>query len=384
MSRRAHWVNEGRARLPLDHSKYRRLCERRGVRHGAGVVEPPASSLAFAAVRRSSTGMALLGEGRFLLRNARWLSLEHQSGEWKNGDRTYPDLPAMALGEADVLAHRRGRIRELRFARRGNEVDVVVEVRLELLRRVPCLAFVMVRDVTEMVRAERRESEARSDAAELRRRQGLGQLASAVAHEMNNALHAMALRLGLLRDRVQGNEGLADVSALSRMLLETAERVSRLEQETGRAVGSDRPGTGWQLRGDVSPAPGLRVLVVDDDPEVLEAAGLALRHLHQRVDLASSGAEAIARFTSGERFDLVLCDIGMPQLDGWGVAREVQVLAPGTRLYLVSGWARELGPERVRGVGAAGLLPKPVSLETLRALLASTIQTMCQPSGAPP
>jgi CheY-like chemotaxis protein len=118
------------------------------------------------------------------------------------------------------------------------------------------------------------------------------------------------------------------------------------------------------------PEVSLRVLVVDDDRDVLEATGLALEHLKQRVDLAPSGPEAIARFVAGERFDLVLCDIGMPQLDGWQVAREVHALAPRTRLFLVSGCAREIRPEDAQRAGVVGVLAKPLSLEALRGLLA--------------
>jgi two-component system CheB/CheR fusion protein len=129
------------------------------------------------------------------------------------------------------------------------------------------------------------------------------------------------------------------------------------------------------VRPDPAPqrAPGLvplRILVVDDDPDVLEAAGLALSHLGQDAELTSSGAEAVARFMRGERYDLVLCDIGMPQLDGWHVAREVRSIAPGARLYLISGWAREIAVGDVERAGAAGLLAKPLSLDALRTLLA--------------
>ena len=115
-----------------------------------------------------------------------------------------------------------------------------------------------------------------------------------------------------------------------------------------------------------------RVLVVDDDPDVLEAAGLALERLGQQVDLARSGVVAVARVRAGERYDLILCDLGMPELDGWQVAREIDELTPGTRLYLVSGCAREVAPEQAAQAGVSGMLAKPLSLDALRSLVATS------------
>ncbi len=285
-------------------AKYRSLCKKYRAlvdRYGADVGhERGALSLAFSAIRRSRTGMALLRSGGFLVRNVRWLALERGAGPWRCEGVLYPHLHALTIGEAGAMAHDGARVREVRFARGDDEI---IEVRLEQLDR------------------------------------GLG--------------------------------------ALSRMVDEAAARVSRLEDAAGRSAvapaltpppAASRAGQGR----DASAGKPLHVLVVDDDPDVLEAAGLALEHLGESVELAASGAEAIGRFTAGERFDLVLCDIGMPPPDGWQVAHELHALAPRTPLYLVSGWSREIPPEQAQRAGVAGLLPKPLSLEALRDLLAAT------------
>ena len=209
---------------------------------------------------------------------------------------------------------------------------------------------------------------------ERERQQAMGELASTAAHEMNNVLQAMALRLASLRG--DAGELRGGVDALTRMVAEAAGMVRRLQDRAGKSR--------CEAQFTVTPVPGRvltrgHVLVVDDDPDVLEAAGLALEHLGQQVDLAPSGIEAVSRVMAGERYDLVLCDLGMPQLDGWQVAREIAELAPGTRLYLVSGWAREVTPEQAAQVGVAGMLAKPLSLDCLRALLGTTPST--PPSG---
>jgi len=359
-------------------AKYRSLCKKYRAlvdRYGADVGhERGALSLAFSAIRRSRTGMALLRSGGFLVRNIRWLALERRAGPWRCEGVLYPHLHALAIGEAGAMAHDGARVREVRFARGDDEI---IEIRLEQLDRpgVP-LFLAMARDVTEAVRAEREEERARSDAAERERLRAVGDLASATAHEINNVLHTMALRLASLRGQMLGGATEDGLGALSRMVDEAAARVSRLEDAAGRSAvapaltpppAASRAGQGR----DASAGKPLHVLVVDDDPDVLEAAGLALEHLGESVELAASGAEAIARFTAGERFDLVLCDIGMPPPDGWQVARELHALAPRTPLYLVSGWSREIPPEQAQRAGVAGLLPKPLSLEALRDLLAA-------------
>ena len=369
-------VDEERVLRP----KYRALVARHGADPGG---ERHALALAFAAIRRSRTGIALLRGGVVLVRNVRWLALERRRGvEWRGEERAYPNLRALAIGESSAMARAGERARERRFARAGP--DEVVELHLERLDRPGTpLILAMARDVTEAVRAERREERARSEAAERERLRVVGELASGVAHEINNVLHAMALRLAALRGRVEDPEGEAGLGALTRMVSEAAARVSRLQDVAGRsrstaAPPDQRAPASGTVPGTV-PEVSLRVLVVDDDRDVLEAAGLALEYLKQRVDLAPSGPEAIARFVAGERFDLVLCDIGMPQLDGWQVAREVHALAPRTRLFLVSGCAREIHPEDAQRAGVVGVLAKPLSLEALRGLLAPAPEPEAMP-----
>ncbi len=354
--------------------KYRALAGRYGA--GAG---GESEALAFAALRRSHTGMALLRGEDFLVRNARWLALERRRRDgWRGGGRAYPGLRELAIGESMAMGSAGERGRELRFA--CADRDQVIEVRLEQLDRhgAPLvldgapLVLAMVYDVTESVRAQRREERARSDAAERERLSAVGELASTAAHEINNVLHAMALRLASLRGHIAGPEGEAGLGALTHMVYEAAARVSRLQDVGGRSCSAAGPVATPVPASGAAPDGPLHVLVVDDDPDVLEAAGLALRYLKQCVDLAPSGPEAIARFLAGERFDLVLCDIAMPQADGWQVAREVHALAPRTPLYFVSGCAREVRPEEARRAGVAGVLAKPLSLEALRALLAAS------------
>ena len=88
-----------------------------------------------------------------------------------------------------------------------------------------------------------------------------------------------------------------------------------------------------------------------------------------RVETAASGRTAVDRFQRGERYDLVLCDVGMPQMSGWQVVREIRRIEPAARIWLLTGWANEISEHDPRLADVQGVLGKPLDLEQLRTLL---------------
>ena len=91
----------------------------------------------------------------------------------------------------------------------------------------------------------------------------------------------------------------------------------------------------------------------------------------EQVQLARGGSTALDLVSSSERFDLVLCDMSMPGLSGWQVAREIEQLAPGTPVWLLTGCAQEISPRDPRRELVRGVLPKPLEMDQLRALLSA-------------
>jgi CheY-like chemotaxis protein len=75
------------------------------------------------------------------------------------------------------------------------------------------------------------------------------------------------------------------------------------------------------------PLIGLRVLVVDDDRVALTMLSAMLRAAGADVDGASSGTEALER-VGKTRFDFLLCDVYMPEVDGFEVVRRLRQLGP--------------------------------------------------------
>jgi PAS domain S-box-containing protein len=111
-----------------------------------------------------------------------------------------------------------------------------------------------------------------------------------------------------------------------------------------------------------------RVLLVDDDPEILEATGQALRELGYSVDEARDGMTALT-LARGARPDVMLIDLMMPVMDGWTLIarlREEQV-APGVPLVVFS--ADRDAREKASMLNAAAALRKPFALEELQEVL---------------
>jgi signal transduction histidine kinase/CheY-like chemotaxis protein len=117
------------------------------------------------------------------------------------------------------------------------------------------------------------------------------------------------------------------------------------------------------------PPRGRRILVVDDNLDNLQATKMVMELHQQMVDTAETGSEVIARFSAGTRYDLVFCDLGMPDMSGWRIAQEIQTLAPGTTVYMLTGWAHQVQADDPRRRWVKGVLQKPLNPEMLEDLL---------------
>ncbi|MHB1844417.1 MAG: hybrid sensor histidine kinase/response regulator [Deltaproteobacteria bacterium] len=115
-----------------------------------------------------------------------------------------------------------------------------------------------------------------------------------------------------------------------------------------------------------------KVLIVDDVPDNLDAIEHALAGLPIETMRAESGEEAVS--LSAEReLALVLLDIGLPRLDGFGTASQLWREPGAAPLPVVLLTGELLTPElrhRAWSVGATELLPKPIDAEALRAKVA--------------
>ena len=115
-----------------------------------------------------------------------------------------------------------------------------------------------------------------------------------------------------------------------------------------------------------------RVLVVDDNVDAAEALSLLLEILGAETRVVHDGASALKAFAEYDP-DLVLLDIGMPDMDGYEVARQVRTRHPErrTKLVALTGWGQAEDRRRAREAGFDEHLVKPAEMEALKAFLAA-------------
>jgi len=109
----------------------------------------------------------------------------------------------------------------------------------------------------------------------------------------------------------------------------------------------------------------MRVLVVEDDPELGPQIVDMLRAENFAVDLADDGAEALQQGMD-QTFDAVILDPGMPTMDGFTVLRKWRAAGLSMPVIVLTGSRKEIGDmkEGVRA-GATNYLTKPVDFELL-------------------
>ena len=105
-----------------------------------------------------------------------------------------------------------------------------------------------------------------------------------------------------------------------------------------------------------------RILLVDDDPVMLELAGARLREAGHHVSVAPDGLAALDML-SAERFDLVISDLDMPRLDGFGLTQTIRKNPDhnATPVIVVTASERGDAVDRAFAAGATSFLAKPIN-----------------------
>ncbi|RIK10364.1 MAG: hypothetical protein DCC49_03595 [Acidobacteria bacterium] len=116
-----------------------------------------------------------------------------------------------------------------------------------------------------------------------------------------------------------------------------------------------------------------RILIVDDEPDILLMLRVNLEAEGYETLLASDGATALRRIEE-ERPDLVLLDIMMPIVDGWGVLDEVGGSDSGPRVIMLSAKAGEDDVLRAWRNGADEYVTKPFDPDRLMVLVEEVLE----------
>ncbi len=118
------------------------------------------------------------------------------------------------------------------------------------------------------------------------------------------------------------------------------------------------------------------ILVVDDDPELLELAGSMLEFEDYRVITAKDGLEALQIYQRmGEKIALIILDYFLPVMDGDAVFDELKAIDPDVQVVLSSGFGEQATLGGMLARGLRGFLPKPYTHEKLIEQIRSILET---------
>lgn len=273
--------------------------------------------------------LAMFGLARDTLTDVTPLAITHPSDR----ERTRDYLSQLARGEIDHV------VVEKRYVRSdGREFDGRLEARPLHDDNGRVIAILgAIRDLTEQEAFDRM-------AREFDVRESVERVAAETAHELNNLLAAMMLQLDLTPAGVDGTlRGLIDRAARL-----GADLVALSGDEVRTSIDGDAAGA----TGVARPA----VLVVDDEPTLLDSVGQALRRSGFEVHLAT-GAEEALHLAPTVSFGVLVTDIAMPDIDGVTLAERLRAERPGLPVLFITGHATH---EVARRLPAdAAILRKP-------------------------
>ena len=128
---------------------------------------------------------------------------------------------------------------------------------------------------------------------------------------------------------------------------------------------------------------GDRILVVDDDPGVLDALRTVLVQSGFRVDTASGGRAALA-LTAGTDYDIILCDLQMPVMNGYEVVQQIKSEPLISRIPIIAVTASSMtgDSDKALSAGFDGYIAKPIEPRTfvqqIEAFLPPTLRLATQ------
>jgi CheY-like chemotaxis protein len=199
------------------------------------------------------------------------------------------------------------------------------------------------------------------------------------AHDINNPLAIILSNIEFAIDELahQPDGGGEIVEALgeARQAVERIrDVVVRYETHGGEVPGATIEPEPMPQSTRIAP-PKARVLVVDDEPMLGRAITRGLRD--HEVVAVTSGADALVLLERGERFDVILCDLMMPEMPGFDLHDQVRLVAPdqAERMVFMTGGATTTRAREFVQAWRGVVLQKPVSMDAVREMVGRAAAT---------
>ncbi|MBM7119363.1 sensor histidine kinase [Archangium primigenium] len=178
----------------------------------------------------AASGLALFQGDGLRLSNKRWRQLADAPGYWRAQDESLAPMSMHQVAQHEVrrvLATGGAAPLTTHYTRGDTQV---VELRAEWLAGQPhARVLVMALDITERVRAEEELRQVRQELLQREHLRALGELVSGIAHDLNNTLNAMTLRLELMQsDRAFAERQRGNMDALVRIVTDANKRLGHL------------------------------------------------------------------------------------------------------------------------------------------------------------
>lgn len=184
-----------------------------------------------------------------------------------------------------------------------------------------------------------------------------------VGRDANGLQQGLGIGLNLVRRLVEMHGG--EVTASSDGLGKGSEFQVALPLDLDQGEVGDIP----SVR-PTRPVQPIRVLIVDDNVDAASTLSMLLQSEHHRIETAFSGQQGL-EMVADFKPDIVFLDIGMPQMNGYEVARAIRSMpeAGNPLLVALTGWGGESDRRRSREAGINEHLTKPADLSVIQATL---------------
>ena len=112
----------------------------------------------------------------------------------------------------------------------------------------------------------------------------------------------------------------------------------------------------------------IRLLIVDDDKDLLDTLSDAFIAVGNMVTKAENGLQALEMFKNGI-FDIALLDVELPEMNGFDLTSEIKKIQPNFPVVLITGYSHLYRPQDVLSLDVEAFLRKPINIPELISII---------------